>query len=125
MRPVALYLLFLVLTASVTSYYTISEGSTAQAAEEKVFDPVCGMEIDKASAATSEYEGSTYYFCSEMCKANFEKAPKKFACLCATGGHPGCKCAHCQKAVARCECALEAGGHEEGEHQHEGGEHHH
>ena len=33
-----------------------------------VNDPVCGMEIDSAAAAASEeYEGKTYYFCSEAC----------------------------------------------------------
>ena len=31
-----------------------------------VTDPVCGMEIDSAAAAASEeYGGKTYYFCSE------------------------------------------------------------
>jgi Cu+-exporting ATPase len=30
-----------------------------------VHDPVCGMDIDPATAAgTSEYKGQTYYFCS-------------------------------------------------------------
>jgi YHS domain-containing protein len=33
-----------------------------------VTDPVCGMEIDSAAAAASEeYQGKTYYFCSEGC----------------------------------------------------------
>lgn len=97
--------------------------------KEKVFDPVCGMEIDKNSASTyvSEYDGKTYYFCSKLCKATFEKEPREFACFCGKGGHPECKCAHCQKAVARCECELASGGHEGGEHHHhhEEGEHHH
>src|SRR5215218_6279391 len=31
-----------------------------------VTDPVCGMEIDTdAAAASEEYQGKTYYFCSE------------------------------------------------------------
>ena len=38
-----------------------------------VKDPVCGMEIDSAkAAATSEYEGVTYYFCSVGCKQSFD-----------------------------------------------------
>ena len=38
-------------------------------------DPVCGMMIDSANAhASEEYEGKTYYFCSEACKSQFEKA---------------------------------------------------
>lgn len=54
------------------------EGTSAQATAEKVFDPVCGMEINKNTAVTSEYKGTTYYFCSNTCKATFEKEPNKF-----------------------------------------------
>lgn len=44
-----------------------------------VKDPVCGMEIDPATAAgTSEYEGQTYYFCSMGCKKSFDKEPEKY-----------------------------------------------
>ena len=43
-------------------------------------DPVCGMTVDEASAAaTSEYRGQTYYFCSKGCKAAFDKEPEKYA----------------------------------------------
>ena len=39
-------------------------------------DPVCGMTVDeKKAAATSSYQGKTYYFCSAGCKATFDKAP--------------------------------------------------
>jgi YHS domain-containing protein len=35
----------------------------------KITDPVCKMVIeDKDSIGTSTYKGTTYYFCSEMCK---------------------------------------------------------
>jgi len=44
-----------------------------------VKDPVCGMEIDPASAAaTTEYEGTTYYFCAVACKEQFDAEPAKF-----------------------------------------------
>lgn len=44
-----------------------------------VKDPVCGMEIDPATAAgTSEYKGQTYYFCSIGCKKSFDKEPEKY-----------------------------------------------
>ena len=44
-----------------------------------VKDPVCGMEIDpKDAAATSEYEGTTYYFCAVACKERFDAEPAKF-----------------------------------------------
>ena len=43
---------------------------------EMVKDPVCGMEIDAATAAgSSEYEGVTYYFCAEACKTAFDAEP--------------------------------------------------
>ena len=43
-------------------------------------DPVCGMQVDEASAfAKVDYKGKTYYFCSPACKATFEKNPEKFA----------------------------------------------
>jgi YHS domain-containing protein len=42
-------------------------------------DPVCDLAIDpKAAAATIEYKGQTYYFCSADCKGAFEKNPEKF-----------------------------------------------
>jgi Cu+-exporting ATPase len=45
-----------------------------------VKDPVCGMDIDPATAATSEeYEGKTYYFCSENCHRQFVATPERFA----------------------------------------------
>jgi len=46
---------------------------------EMVKDPVCGMEIDAATAAgSSEYEGITYYFCAEACKTAFDAEPSKY-----------------------------------------------
>ncbi len=42
----------------------------------QVTDPVCGMTIDPAQAATStEYEGRTYYFCSQHCATTFAADP--------------------------------------------------
>ena len=44
-----------------------------------VKDPVCGMEIDPATAAgKSEYKGRTYYFCALGCKKSFDKDPEKY-----------------------------------------------
>ena len=41
--------------------------------ETLVTDPVCGMQIDPASAAaTSQANGKTYYFCAASCKAEFD-----------------------------------------------------
>jgi P-type Cu+ transporter len=45
-----------------------------------VTDPVCGMQIDPATAAASkEYEGKSYYFCSESCHQRFVARPDQFA----------------------------------------------
>ena len=44
--------------------------------QTKVKDPICGKEIDPASAMfTSQYKGKTYYFDSEMCKRQFDEDP--------------------------------------------------
>lgn len=43
-------------------------------------DPVCGMNVDEASAAGQwDHEGRTYYFCSPACQATFEAAPTRYA----------------------------------------------
>jgi Cu+-exporting ATPase len=44
-----------------------------------VKDPVCGMDVDPATAAGSEeYEDKTYSFCSESCRNKFVAAPRQF-----------------------------------------------
>ncbi len=43
-------------------------------------DPICNMTIDSQTAAgTSEYKGTTYYFCSAGCKQKFDADPVKYA----------------------------------------------
>jgi Cu+-exporting ATPase len=42
-------------------------------------DPVCGMDVDpKQAAATQEYKGKTYYFCSPGCHKKFKAEPEKY-----------------------------------------------
>jgi YHS domain-containing protein len=42
-------------------------------------DPVCNMQVDEQkAAATSNYNGQTYYFCAKMCKESFDKDPEKY-----------------------------------------------
>ena len=41
-------------------------------------DPVCGMSVDTNDAESSTYQGKTYYFCTEECKAKFDKQPAQF-----------------------------------------------
>jgi transcriptional regulator GlxA family with amidase domain len=40
--------------------------------------PVCGMNVDPATAQKSVYKGKTYYFCSEDDKRTFDAASDKF-----------------------------------------------
>src|SRR6476619_6638150 len=41
--------------------------------------PVCGMDVDPATAPKSVFKGKTYYFCSDDDKKIFDAAPDKFA----------------------------------------------
>lgn len=44
-----------------------------------VTDPVCGMRIDTDDAvATAEFEGKTYYFCSQACHDAFVADPASY-----------------------------------------------
>jgi P-type Cu+ transporter len=41
-------------------------------------DPVCGTEVDPQQAAPkSEYQGTTYSFCSAGCKQAFDQDPQR------------------------------------------------
>jgi YHS domain-containing protein/copper chaperone CopZ len=53
----------------------------------KVYDPVCGMEIEPQSAfAKREHMGQTFYFCSPSCVDQFEKDPHHYVMTSATTG---------------------------------------
>jgi len=41
-------------------------------------DPVCGMEVSDDAPIRAEYEGNTYFFCSEECHQKFEAQPDAF-----------------------------------------------
>jgi xanthine dehydrogenase accessory factor len=42
-------------------------------------DPVCGMEVEIATARHSaQMDGVTYYFCCPHCRAHFLKAPQSY-----------------------------------------------
>src|SRR5947207_2313400 len=40
--------------------------------------PVCGMDVDPATAPKSVFKGATYYFCSDNDKKTFDATPDKF-----------------------------------------------
>jgi Cu+-exporting ATPase len=42
-------------------------------------DPVCGMRIDPDDAvATADHDGTTYYFCSQLCHDAFVANPASY-----------------------------------------------
>jgi YHS domain-containing protein len=42
-------------------------------------DVVCGMKVDPSNApAKSQYNGQTYYFCSQECKKKFDADPQRY-----------------------------------------------
>jgi YHS domain-containing protein len=44
-----------------------------------VRDPVCNMMVDeKTTELRSAHDGRVFYFCSEACKASFDKDPHRF-----------------------------------------------
>ena len=44
-----------------------------------VKDPVCGMDVDTATAAgRTEHNGQTYYFCGSKCKEKFDLNPEQY-----------------------------------------------
>ena len=44
-----------------------------------VKDLVCGMMVDqKSPPAKTTYFGKEYYFCSQLCKTEFENNPEKY-----------------------------------------------
>jgi len=54
--------------------------SYAEEVRQMKKDPVCGMMVDEKTARhTSSHEGKNYYFCSEICKKTFDKAPSRYA----------------------------------------------
>jgi Cu+-exporting ATPase len=61
----------------------VEVGTPSSKGEEEmalVRDPVCGIDIDPATAAASkEYAGKTYYFCSSGCHGRFKADHARFA----------------------------------------------
>lgn len=50
----------------------------AQVRENPIRDPVCGMDVDPATAARVEYLGCTYSFCSQHCATKFRAEPGRY-----------------------------------------------
>jgi Cu+-exporting ATPase len=51
----------------------------AQASTTKMIDPVCGMEVDPATAAAETcHEGTKVFFCAEGCRDAFLADPQRY-----------------------------------------------
>ncbi len=98
----------------------VASFAAAQSGSDKAVDPVCGMTVVKArAAATFDYKGSTYYFCSTSCKDAFAKDPAKYAkettpSPAPAAAKPACcpgmgQAAAPSAAAAPCSCAIPAG----------------
>jgi len=46
--------------------------------EERVIDPICGMEIIPSQSIEYEYQGEKYYFCNPSCEKEFKRNPEKY-----------------------------------------------
>ena len=46
--------------------------------EEKVLDPICGMEIIPSRSIEYKYKGESFYFCSASCEHEFKSDPEKY-----------------------------------------------
>jgi xanthine dehydrogenase accessory factor len=71
----------LVLAEVVTARQKRGPKQPAQEAPHVVFatDPVCGMTVDPLTAThRAEFGGSTFWFCSAGCQAEFEKTPERY-----------------------------------------------
>ncbi|HEX9891650.1 MAG TPA: HAD-IC family P-type ATPase, partial [Actinomycetota bacterium] len=68
---------------------SVETGSHAEAPATAI-DPVCGMEVDPATAADAvEHQGTTYHFCSKGCAERFRKDPQAYLGAPTGGGHHG------------------------------------
>lgn len=57
-----------------------NEVPAAKGARVRAVDPVCRMAISGSDAGPhARYRGKTFYFCSDACRATFEKNPARFA----------------------------------------------
>ncbi len=59
-----------------------------------VLDPVCGMDVQEEAAATSVYQGHTYYFCAPGCKVAFDQEPERYIRLVAASASRTARAPH-------------------------------
>ena len=55
-----------------------SDSTAAVPTKKLAIDPVCGMTVDPAKAASAEHDGTTFYFCCQGCTTKFQAEPAKY-----------------------------------------------
>ncbi len=51
----------------------------SESSQERVTDPVCGMQIrPEKAAAMTVHDGTKYFFCAEACRRQFELEPDRY-----------------------------------------------
>ena len=48
---------------------------TTKESKSMTQDPICGMNVDEATALHADREGSTFYFCCDHCRQKFLSTP--------------------------------------------------
>jgi Cu+-exporting ATPase len=78
-KPMTLAMAGVPLPATMPEVEVREELPPKEKAMSTVKDPVCGMDIDpNNAAATEEYQGTTYRFCSISCQEKFKAEPEKY-----------------------------------------------
>ena len=68
-------------------------------------DPVCGMTVDPTTARkSSDYQGTTFYFCSPGCKKAFDADPAAY--VDGAGESDAPKAAPARAAGGGCACCI-------------------
>lgn len=80
----------------------------ASASSDKAKDPVCGMEVSKATAKKADFDKADFYMCKDECLKKFQAEPAKYAkaCTCAKT-MKDCDCGHCAGKREPCDCGHE------------------
>jgi len=74
------YLNFVFLVLFGVLYWAYRNRERLGGGEGTALDPVCGMQVEKASApASTEHAGAQVYFCSDRCRLRYEGDPARFA----------------------------------------------
>jgi len=71
-------ILLLAACANHATYSHHGNSARATTTDGKVADPVCGMEVDPRNSPREDYQGKTFYFCSEGCENEFKMSPAAY-----------------------------------------------